>query len=662
MSINEHNEVSESFEIAWKPTTEYDENSRLRHFMRQFDIPHFGELMRRSTEDIEWFWDATVEFMKLEWYKPYSKVVDLGAGPGWSKPRWFVDGKFNYVHNALDKYAFSSNPAIRDKTALIAEGEDGEVRRYTYAELYAETNRLANALTELGIGKGDRVGVFLPMIPEVVMAVLAVSKVGAVYTPIFSGYAANAVSTRLNDCEAKLLITADGFYRRGGVVNMKAVADEAAEQVPSLQHLLVVKRIGQEVNWQNERDIWWNDIVPRQSDNFDTVETDAEDPYMIIYTSGTTGRPKGAVHTHCGFPIKGAQDMQHCFDVNSNDTLFWFTDIGWMMGPWAIGGTLMLGGTVCIYEGSPDYPNPGRIWEMVEKHKITVLGIAPTAIRALMGQGDEWVTKHDLSSLRILGSSGEPWNPGPWQWFFEKIGGGRCPIINYSGGTEISGGILACNPLLPIKPTSFSAAVPGMAADVVDEAGNPVRGAVGELVIRKPWPGMTRGFWKDNNDERYQDAYWSRIPGLWVHGDWARIDDDGFWYILGRSDDTIKVAGKRVGPAEIESAAVSHPAVLEAAAIGVPHEVKGDVVVCFVVLRPNNEPSEELREAIKSAITAQMGKALKPDSVKFVKMLPKTRSAKVMRRVIRAKYLNRELGDLSSIDNMAAIDEIGQAQ
>jgi acetyl-CoA synthetase len=389
--------------------------------------------------------------------------------------------------------------------------------------------------------------------------------------------------------------------------------------------------------------------------------TEAEDPYMLIYTSGTTGKPKGAVHVHCGFPIKGTQDMAHCFDVGADDTLFWLTDMGWMMGPWAVSGTLMLGATLVIYEGTPDYPNPDRLWALAERHGVTVIGIAPTVIRSLMTHGDELVKQHDLSKLRILGASGEPWNSGPWHWFFEVVGGGRCPIINYSGGTEVSGGIVACTTLTPIKPCSFSGPVPGMAADVVDDAGQPVRNEVGELVIRQPWPGMTRGFWRD--PARYEAAYWSRFPHTWVHGDFAVVDSDGFWYILGRSDDTIKVAGKRLGPAEVESAAVQHPAVSEAAAGGVPHAVKGETVVVFVVLRPGVEPTEALRAEIQAEVVRALGPALKPERVLFVTQLPKTRNGKVLRRLIRARHLGKtDLGDLSALESPDALEAIAEAR
>ncbi|HET7081496.1 MAG TPA: AMP-binding protein [Chloroflexia bacterium] len=646
---------SNSPDIAWRPSPAYIERSRLRRFMDRHGIASVAELMNRSVADIAWFWDAVVQDLDLEWFQPYTQVVDLSRGIEW--PHWFPGGRYNYVHDAVDKHAERLRPQA---TALIWEGEDGAVITLTYAELAAQVNRAANALKALGLGKGDRVGVFMPMVPETVIATLAISKIGAIYIPIFSGYAGAAVATRLGDCGARLLITADGFYRRGGQVPMKETADEAAAASPTVEHLLVVRRLGRAVPWTAGRDVWWDELVPQQSAECATEQTDAEDPYMIIYTSGTTGRPKGAVHTHCGFPIKGAQDMAHGFDLQPGDVLFWITDIGWMMGPWAISGSLMLGATLMIYEGVPGYPQPDRLWALVERHRVTHLGISPTAVRSLMGQGDHWVKAHDLSRLLFFGSTGEPWNPDPWRWLFDVVGEGKRPILNYSGGTEISGGILCCNPLLPLKPCSFNAPVPGMAADVVDAEGHPVRGEVGELVIRQPWVGMTRGFWQD--PDRYIETYWSRIPGIWVHGDWALIDEDGFWYILGRSDDTIKVAGKRVGPAEVESAAVSHPAVAEAAAIGVPHALKGEVVVVFVMLRPNYAPSEPLRGEIEAAIVHQLGKSLKPEAVRFVQDIPRTRNAKILRRLVRRAYLDEPLGDTSSLENPAALEAVQGAQ
>ncbi len=387
--------------------------------------------------------------------------------------------------------------------------------------------------------------------------------------------------------------------------------------------------------------------------------TAAEDPLMILYTSGTSGRPKGAVHTHCGFPIKAAQDIKQGLDLHADETLFWITDMGWMMGPWLVFGTLLLGATMMLYDGALDYPGPDRIWALVDRHRITTLGISPTLVRALLKHGEEPVRGHELSTLRKFGSTGEPWNPDSWLWLFETVGGGRLPIINYSGGTEISGGILMGNVLTPLKPCAFAGPLPGMAADVVDEQGRALRGQVGELIIRQPWIGMTRGFWGD--PQRYLETYWSRFPNVWAHGDWAAVDDDGLWYILGRSDDTIKLAGKRLGPAEVETVLGGDPAVSEAAAIGVPDELKGEALVCFCVLKPGHVPTETLRRDLIRRLTDELGKPMAPKTLNFVRDLPKTRNAKVMRRIIRAAYLGLELGDVSSLENPGAVDEIRNA-
>jgi len=407
------------------------------------------------------------------------------------------------------------------------------------------------------------------------------------------------------------------------------------------------------------RDHWWHELIPGQPDQADCVSTSAEDLLMILYTSGTTGRPKGTAHTHCGFPVKAAQDMAFGTDVHPGDVIYWMTDMGWMMGPWLVFGSTLLGATCFIYDGAPDYPGADRLWAMVARHRINVLGISPTLVRVLITYGDELVKAHDTSSIRFFASTSEPWNPDPWMWLFNVVGEGKRPIINYSGGTEISGGIVMGNPLLPLKPTAFSGPCPGIDADVVDEAGNPVRNKVGELVIRSPWIGMTRGFWKDK--QRYLDSYWSRFKDVWVHGDWAAVDEDGLWYILGRSDDTIKVAGKRIGPTEIESVLVDHPKVVEAAAIGVPHEIKGSQVMCFCVLKPGTEPAEELRNRLKENIAIEMGKPLKPKDIKFVSDLPKTRNGKVMRRIIRSAYLGEKMGDSSGLLNPEAVEEIKRA-
>ncbi len=640
--------------VAWRPSDEYRQRSRLLRFMRALGVDTVEALVQRAAREPAWFWAAVEKDLELEWFEPYTQVLEQSRGLPFTI--WWINGRMNYVHNALDKHVTDAG----NRTALIWEGEEGGVRRLSYRELCELTNRAANGLKALGIGPGDRVGIYLPMIPETVAAVLACGKIGAIFTPIFSGYGPEAVASRLRDCDARLLITADGFPRRGKVVPMKAQADQAVAEAPSVARTLVVRRTGGQVPWHAGRDAWWHEAVDPQSPACATLRTSADDPYMIIYTSGTTGRPKGAVHVHGGFPVKGAQDLAHCFDLQAGDTLFWLTDLGWMMGPWAISGALMLGATLVIYDGAPDYPEPDRLWSLVERHRITTLGLSPTLIRALMTKGDELVTRHDLSSLQVLGSTGEPWNPDPWWWYFRVVGGGRCPIINYSGGTEVSGGIVGCTTIQPIQPCSFSGPCPGMAVDVVDEQGRPVRGEVGELVLKGPWPGMTRGFWQD--EQRYLETYWSRWPDTWVHGDWAKIDAEGFWYILGRSDDTLKVAGKRVGPAEVESAAVSHPAVAEAAACGLPHEIKGETIGLFCVLRPKQTPSDSLREAIRAAVARVLGPALKPETVRFVRELPKTRNGKVLRRLVRPAYLGEPIrGDLSSLENAAALQAIAES-
>jgi acetyl-CoA synthetase len=625
--------------------------------MVRHGIDSYPEFYRKSVEDPEWFWAGVADDLELKWTRPYSRVLDVSEGAAW--PRWFVDGRFNYVQNCVDRHALGENA---NSTAIIWVGEDGDERWLTYRQLYERVNRFAASLRELGVGKGDRVGVFMPMLVETAIALFACGKIGAIAIPAFSGYGADAVSMRLNDAGAKVLLTADGFPRRGRTVRMKETADAAVKHSPTIESVVVVRRLDHEIPWSMGRDLWWHDLEAGRDPEMEALDTSVDDPAMIIYTSGTTGRPKGTLHTHAGFPIKAAQDMAHCFDVQHGDRLFWLTDIGWMMGPWAIMGTTMLGATAVLFEGTPDYPEADRLWDIVERHAVTHLGIAPTVVRALMPKGDEFPTRHDLSSLLVLGGSGEPWNLGPWKWYFETIGKSRLPIINYSGGTETSGGILACNTITPMKPMSFSTAVPGMDAAVFDDAGRSVTDAVGELVVRKPWVGMTQGFWGDN--ARYLETYWSRWPGVWAHGDWAlhQGGEDGCWFILGRSDDTLKVAGKRLGPAEVETAACAHIAVAEAAAIGVPDDIKGEVVHVFVVLGSGQEASEELRGEIRATVGEQLGKALTPERVLFVSELPKTRNAKIMRRVIRARHLGQDLGDISSLENPRALEDIVHAR
>ena len=644
-------------EGAWRPGPAELNDARLARFVRTSGFGDIEELQARAALDPAWFWAAATDDIEVAWQRRPTSTLDLAGGP--ARATWWGGGAFNHALAATEPWARRSP----DEEALAWEGEDGAVRRFTWSELDRAARVAARRLATLGIGEGSRVGIFLPMLPETVVAVLALGRLRAVFTPIFSGYAAPAVAARLEAFEATHLITADGFYRRGAVVALKTVADAAVALAPTVRRVIVVRRLPNvPIELDRDRDVIWDDSDPGAAADDEALDavppTDPEQPYMVIYTSGTTGRPKGTVHVHGGFPIKAAQDLAHTFDLRSGDALCWFTDLGWMMGPWAISGALLLGARPVIYEGAPDWPDPGRLWQLVAKHRITHMGVSPTLIRALRVHGDEPVLAHDRSSLRILGSTGEPWNPDPWQWLFSTVGEGRLPIVNYSGGTEVSGGIVGCNLLRPIRSTSFNGPCIGMAADIVDASGAPVRGSVGELAIRQPWPGMTRGFWAEPDDERYLDTYWRQVPGLWIHGDFAATDADGYWYIHGRSDDTLKVAGKRVGPAEVEACAVAHPAVMAAAAIGVPDDLKGEAIVVLCVPRPDVAWDPAIALEVSQRVVAELGKPVRPKAVVAVTDLPRTRSGKVMRRVARAAYLGVEPGDLSALENPASLESI----
>lgn len=643
-----------SDEIVWRPSDETIARSNLKRFMDAHGIANYDELLQRSTDDVEWFWDAVVQDLEIPFIEPYDQVLDIANGKPWAE--WFVGGRINVAHACVDQHAEGDRS---DQTALIWEGEDESVVHWTYRQLAEETNRLANGLDQLGIGKGDTVGLFMPMLPETVAAFMAIAKVGAILVPIFSGFGAEAVAVRLQDANAKALITADGFYRKGKTVETKRIADEAIEASPTVEHVIVSRRVGQEVPWSDGRDHWWGELVEGQSTEHSLQPTESEDPFMIIYTSGTTGKPKGAVHVHGGFTVKIAEEVAYQTDLHRGDVLYWISDMGWIMGPWEVVGGLALGGTVFIYEGAPDHPQPDRLWAMVERHRVRQLGLSPTLIRALMKHGTEPLDRHDLSSLRVIGSTGEPWNPEPYKWCLEHVGGGRCPIINLSGGTEIGACFLSPHPINELKSCTLRGPSLGMDVDVYDRSGQSVRGSVGELVCKQPWPSMTRGLWKD--PDRYLETYWSGFDDVWTHGDWAYIDDDGFWFLQGRSDDTIKIAGKRLGPAEVESALVEHPAVAESAAVGVPDELKGQVVWAFVTLRPEHEPTEALERELKGLAADHLGKSFTPARVVFVTQLPKTRNAKILRRAVRAVAIGEEPGDLSNLENPESLDEIRQA-
>jgi acetyl-CoA synthetase len=636
---------------AWYP--ENVAKTNLGRFMAQVGIGDFHTLRARSIEEPAWFWDAVVRFLGLVWFEPYTSVLDTSRGFAFAK--WFVGGKTNLAYNCLDRHAESNG----EHPAVLWEGENGETRALTYAMLRIEADGLARTLLARGVGSGDAVGIFMPMVPETAAAFLAIAKIGAIALPIFSGYGADAVAVRLADAGAKAVVTVDGFYRRGKVIDLLKVTEQARAAAPTVKTVVVVPRIAASSEpWSAT-----STIVPWPRAGHDeplaSPPLDSEHPLFIAYTSGTTGRPKGSVHVHGGFLAKIAEEVAFQFDVTKNDRLFWFADMGWIMGPWEVVGTLSLGATLVMYEGVPDYPTPDRLWAFLERHQVSILGISPTLVRSLMRHGEQPVTSHDLSKLRILGSTGEPWNDDPWRWYFEVVGKKRCPVINISGGTEVGACFLSPHPVEPIKPTSLGGPALGMAVDVFDDQGKPLRGEVGELVCTRPWPGMTRGLYKD--EARYLETYFGRWPDVWVHGDWASIDEDGNWFLHGRSDDTIKIAGKRLGPAEVESALVSHPSVLEAAAIGVPDEMKGEALWAFVVLSPNAEPTEELRGELVALVADRLGASFRPAAVRFTTAIPKTRSAKVLRRAIRAVTLGKPPGDLSSLEDTATLEAIRTA-
>jgi acetyl-CoA synthetase len=636
-------------ELIWRPGDEQRERTNAMRLARRLGFDDYWELVRFSAAEPERFWPAAIEDMGLEFSRPWDAVVDLSRGPEWAT--WFVGGKLNLAWNCVHRWARGPRASA---AAAVWQSEDGTRRALTYAELSAEVTRLAEALAALGV-----VALFLPMSPEVAIASHACAHLGAIQVPVFSGFAAPAIAARLQHSEAKVVVTADGSLRRGREVPMKALVDDALRESPSVEHVVVWRRLGGDVPMEPGRDLFWDEAVASSPGELEPLEVDSEHPYLLTYTSGTTGAPKGVLHVQGGFLVSITREVCYQADARPDDVIHFVTDMGWIMGPWEVVGGMALGCTVVFAEGAPDWPAADRLWGLVESEGVSILGLSPTLVRALIPHGAELVERHDLSSLRVLVTTGEPWNPEPYRWLFEHVGGGRCPIINCSGGTEVGACFLSPTPAVPIKACSLGGPALGMAMDVVDSEGRPVRGEVGELVCRRPFPGMTRGFWRD--PERYLDTYWRRLPGLWVHGDWALVDEDGFWFLHGRSDDTLNIAGKRLGPAELESAVIAHPLVAEAAAVGVPHEVKGEVAWVFCALVPGAEPSEELASELRGLAAAELGKAFAPERVLFVSALPKTRSAKIVRRAVRAKAVGDDPGDLSSVENPETLDEIAAA-
>jgi len=610
--------------------------------IEQSHVKAYESIYKESIAHPELFWERIAK--ELSWYTPWNTVLH------WQYPyaRWFVGGKTNIVANALDRHL---QTPTKDKLAIIWEGQDGTVRQFTYSQLHMEVCKLANGLQSLGLRKGDHVTIYLPRIPEQDIAMLACAKIGLVHSVVFSGFSFEALKNRIIDAQSKVIITADGYPYKEKYIECKRNADEAVKDLPQVKNMIVVKRGGKEVVMQPNRDIWWSDLTLNQPNDCPTEVMNATDPLYILYTSGTTGKPKGIIHDHGGYMVGTYVTLKYVFDLVPSDIYFCTADAGWVTGhSYIVYSPLMNGITTFIYEGVPDYPDPGKWWQLIEKYRITKFYTAPTAIRSLMRYGEMWPNKYNLSSLKILGSVGEPINPEAWLWFYKYVGGERCPIMDTWWQTETGMHMITPIPSVPLKPGSVFKPFFGVEADVVDEKGNPVPvGTEGFLIIKKPWPSMFLDVY--NNPQKYKEAYWEKIPNVYFTGDSAKKDEDGYYWIIGRNDDVMKVSGHRLGSAEIESACVAHPSVAEAAAIGMPDEVKGESIKVFIILKKDVTPSEELKKELVTQVRTMIGPIATPDAIEFVLSLPKTRSGKIMRRVLRAKELGQPVGDTSTLED-----------
>jgi acetyl-CoA synthetase len=613
----------------WMPDQAGVEETNVYRFMQRLGTPTREAFLAFSVNHPEEFWSALASELNLEWFTPYSQVMDLSGGVEWS--RWFAGGRLNIVHNCLDRWQST------DRTAILAEDETGRMHAVPFAQLSRDACRLANHLKSMGVEAGDRIALVMPMMPETVVALYAALKIGAIAVPIFAGFGSRAIETRLADSGARVILTADRLRRRGAWLPLRAKVDEAIARLTPKPAVVM-----------SSHEQGWGDLLDGDASECETLALDSEATSLILYTSGTTGKPKGVVHTHAGALIQTAKEIYLGFDHKPEDRFWWLSDIGWMMGPWMIFGNHAFGGTIFIYDGAPDCPHPDRLWEMIDRHGITTFGVSPTAVRLLMRASDP--SKYPMSALRLLGSTGEPWDETSYLWFFENVGRRRLPIINISGGTEIIGSFVFPLPIQPLKPCTVGGPAPGMATEVVDEEGNSIRGRMGYLVCTKPAPSMTRGIWGD--PRRYLETYWSRWPGWWNHGGWASIDEDGCWFLHGRADESMNVAGRKVGPAEVEEALIDHAAVSEAAVIGVPDQLKGEAIVGFAVLK-----APATAEELSRHLVAALGPTFRPREIRIVTELPKTQSGKIVRRLIRQRYLGEAMGDASTVSNPAALDQ-----
>ncbi|MFP3172032.1 MAG: AMP-binding protein [Acidilobus sp.] len=643
----------------WTPPKDVVDKANVTDFIQAHGIKSYQDLVRQSTSDIRWFWGNLPDWLELEWFSEPKDVYDASKGIEWT--RWYIGGRINVAYNVLDRIV---KRGLGNRVAMTWIGEDDRVVQLTYNEMLDHVNRFSNLLVDLGVKKGDVVAIYAPIMPETVVAMLASMRVGAIASPIFSGFAPEAVADRLRMGEAKVVVTVDGYYRKGKVVKLKPSSDEAIRLSGVQAKQVVVRRLNVDVPWDESRDLWYDKAIASKRPEFEPAETEAEDPAILMFTSGTTGKPKGAVISHAGMLLQPTKEHFFNLDIKpgwtgSRDVLWWITDLGWMMGPWMVVGSQTLGASHLSLEGALDYPTKDRVWAIIEKFKVTHLGFAATAARLLKALGRETYESHDLSSLRAFGNTGEPIDEDTWNWVVREVGEERRPMINLSGGTEIMGCFLLPSPVVPLKPTTLWGPGLGMDVDVYDDDGMPVRGRPGYLVAKKPAPSMTRGLWRD--PERYIETYWSRFPGVWYHGDYALIDEDGFWYILGRADDVIKVAGKRIGPAEIETIINSHPDVAESACIGYPHPVKGEVIVCFALPKPGRTLGPEQLEQIKSIVAQRLGKPFEPEAVVPVNDLPRTRSGKIMRRIVRDAVLGKQVEQTPVLDNPDSVTAVKEA-
>jgi acetyl-CoA synthetase len=647
MTVSNERSTAVSQEVVqqklYYPSEELAQNSNIMAYAREKGFANVDELYAWTIQHPQEFWSEMATRF-LDWYQPWEQVLDESEAPFF---KWFVGAKTNAVHNAIDRHA------NRDKVAIIWESEQGETRRYTYAQLAAEVNRFANMLKKEGVKKGDRITIYLSRVPELVIAMLAVVKIGAMHSVVYGGFSTDALESRIKDAQSRVVITGDGGWMNNKIVELKKITDDAVEVASDVvERVIVVKRTGHNIPMKEGRDVWYHELAAQSGmdEPCPTEQMDAEDPMFLLYTSGSTGAPKGLVHTCGGYQVQVAATLSFTFDIKPNDVYWCTADPGWITGhSYIVYGPLILGVTQVMYEGAPTYPHPSRWWEIAQKSGVTILYTAPTAVRSLMRFGEEWPNKYDLSKLRLLGSVGEPINPEAWRWYYRVVGQNRCPIMDTWWQTETGAFMITPNPATPLKPGSATKPFLGIEADVLTEEGQPAGPADdGLLVMKRPWPSMLRTIHGD--PQRYVDTYWSRIPGYYTAGDSARKDEDGYFWIIGRIDDVIKVSGYRLGTAEVESALVSHPAVAEAAAIGLPHELKGNAIHTFVILRQGYEPSPELENELRQHVGKEMGPIARPETINFVPSLPKTRSGKIMRRVLKSRALGLPEGDLSTLE------------